>query len=89
MTFLPIVERELRVASRRRGLYWLRFTAGLIAAILCAWTFILPYAPHEAGIRSFYDLSAMAFASTAVFGLQASCDCLSEEKREGTLGLLF
>jgi len=32
MTFLPIVERELRVAARRRGTYWTRWfaAAGMI-----------------------------------------------------------
>src|SRR5580658_3566102 len=37
MTFLPVVERELRVASRRRGTYWGRLIvgrAGLAAAAL-------------------------------------------------------
>jgi hypothetical protein len=36
MTFLPIVDRELRVASRRRGTYWLRtvVASGIIA--VCA-----------------------------------------------------
>jgi len=29
MTFLPIVARELRVASRRRGTYWARTVAAL------------------------------------------------------------
>ena len=29
MTFLPIVERELRVAARRRSTYWIRFAIGL------------------------------------------------------------
>ena len=29
MTLLPIAERELRVASRRRGTYWLRSMLGL------------------------------------------------------------
>ncbi len=90
MTFLPIVERELRVAARRRGHYWTRFTAALIGACLCAWIILaLSEAPLEAGARAFTALAALAFVYTAIAGLQATADCLSEEKREGTLGLLF
>ena len=33
MTFLPIVARELRVASRRRWTYWGRFSAALLALL--------------------------------------------------------
>ena len=29
MTFLPIVERELRVAARRPGTYWTRWFAAM------------------------------------------------------------
>ncbi len=37
MTFLPIVERELRVAARRKGTYWSRIgAAGIAVAILAA-----------------------------------------------------
>ena len=32
MTFLPVVDRELRVAARRRGTYWTR----LLFAVVCA-----------------------------------------------------
>ena len=31
MTFLPIVERELRVASRRSGTYWSRLQVAVFA----------------------------------------------------------
>ena len=30
MTFLPIVERELRVAARRPATYWLRLGVALV-----------------------------------------------------------
>ena len=30
-TFLPIVSRELRVAARRRGTYWNRTLAAIVA----------------------------------------------------------
>ena len=37
MTFLPIVERELRVASRRRGTYWTRVIAAVAAVGVGGW----------------------------------------------------
>ena len=43
MTFLPVVDRELRVAARRRGTYWTRLLfagicAGLVGLVLMfAW----------------------------------------------------
>ena len=34
MNFLPVVERELRVAARRRSTYWLRsLTAGVVLVV--------------------------------------------------------
>jgi ABC-type transport system involved in cytochrome c biogenesis permease component len=91
MTLLPIVERELRVASRRPSLYRMRGLAALVAVGLCAWTIGLSSqrSAHEVGLVTFGVLSVMAFVYALVAGVQSSCDCLSEEKREGTLGLLF
>ena len=34
MTFLPIVDRELRVAARKRSTFWLRVVAALVAMII-------------------------------------------------------
>src|SRR6185503_19644596 len=36
MTFLPIVDRELRVAARRKGTYWSRLLAALLALLIFA-----------------------------------------------------
>ena len=41
MIFLPIVERELRVASRRRVTYWGRLVAAAGGAGLAAWILIV------------------------------------------------
>jgi ABC-type transport system involved in multi-copper enzyme maturation permease subunit len=91
MTFLPVVERELRVASRRRGTYWGRFTAGLIGAVLAAWTLLALAKQGEkiVGGFLFVVVSSVIFLYATVAGTLVTCDCLSEEKREGTLGLLF
>jgi hypothetical protein len=91
MTFLPIVDRELRVASRRRGTYWLRTLVGLGIIAACAWVFLasLGQTPHEVGQRMFYVLTGGALLYCLLVGTRTTADCLSEEKREGTLGLLF
>ena len=90
MTFLPIVDRELRVASRRRGTYWSRFAAALVGLALGGWIMMLDYnTPRELGALLFATLSGVMFLYVLFVGAQVTCDCLSEEKRDGTLGLLF
>jgi ABC-type transport system involved in multi-copper enzyme maturation permease subunit len=90
MTFLPIVERELRVASRRRGTYRVRFLAGLAGLLMAAWIVLVAQAPSkELGLGLFTTEAALLFFYTAIVGTLVTSDCLSEEKRDGTLGLLF
>jgi ABC-type transport system involved in multi-copper enzyme maturation permease subunit len=91
MTFLPIVARELRVASRRRMTYWARAAVALGAMI----TGIFIYA-DSVGVRSqllsqqiFVGLIGLSLLYCLLAGRFATADCLSAEKREGTLGLLF
>ena len=36
MTFLPIAERELRVAARRKGTYWSRLAAAALTLLIFA-----------------------------------------------------
>jgi ABC-type transport system involved in multi-copper enzyme maturation permease subunit len=91
MTFLPVVERELRVASRRRITYWTRFFAGLIAIGVCTWIWVAVGDSPKAELPKtlFYTLSVLAYVYCVLAGVIVTADCLSEEKREGTLGLLF
>src|ERR1041385_8310692 len=92
MTFLPIVERELRVAARRRGTQWMRFFAAL--AVLVVWLVLITGSQHtmppaQLGHQLFLALSILAFGFCLLAGVFLTADCLSSEKREGTLGLLF
>jgi ABC-type transport system involved in cytochrome c biogenesis permease component len=93
MTVLPIVERELRVAARRRGTWRARFWSALVAILVCGWVFLImaqpSTPPSEMGQSLFTGLAALAFVYCAAAGIRVTSDCLSEEKREGTLGLLF
>lgn len=95
MTFLPIVERELRVATRRRFTYWLRVVAAAVALIIGGGYFLLmtavPFAGpgFTVGGPLFAILTWLCLAVVLSAGLFFTSDCLSEEKREGTLGFLF
>lgn len=91
MRFLPIVERELRVASRRRAIYWTRASVALTAMVAATWVFtmLLHEPQREKGQIIFYVLTGASLAYCWLAGLRSTADCLSEEKREGTLGLLF
>jgi ABC-type transport system involved in cytochrome c biogenesis permease component len=92
MTFLPIVDRELRVAARRPGTYWGRLTiAGAAIAIAAFMAASLPvfFTPARAGASVFQSLAWFALVMVLLAGPRATADCLSAEKRDGTLGLLF
>jgi len=90
MTFLPIVDRQLRESSRRPATYRMRSLLALAA--LAIWFFLL-IAGTGSGIRKgmmlFIAIGVLALGFCLVAGIFLTADCLSEEKREGTLGLLF
>jgi ABC-type transport system involved in multi-copper enzyme maturation permease subunit len=91
MTFLPIVWRELRLASRRRATYWLRSAAALAILIAGTWLFVMWQGAQtrEMSTLLFGVLTGGAIIFALLSGPRATADCISEEKREGTLGLLF
>lgn len=86
MTFLPIVDRELRVRARWPSTYHGRWVAVAVALLLgMPW---LLSAPGN-GQKMFAWLSTLAFAYCLFEGVRQTSDCLSSERRAGTLGLLF
>ncbi len=91
MTFLPIVERELRVAARRPGTYRARLLVAVIATLIGSSIFLIEdgMPPQELGTYIFRGLAALSLVYCLAAGRRSTADCLSEEKREGTLGLLF
>ena len=91
MTFLPIVGRELRMASRQRNTYWTRSFVALAAIVTgtCFFGFSFQRPPQEIAQNGFIGLSVLALGYCLVAGRLFTADCLSGEKREGTLGLLF
>ena len=92
MTLLPIAERELRMTSRRILTYQNRFVVCLMALMvfmLCLATGNDNMPSARMGGKIFYVLSTLAFVYVLLAGIHWTSDCISREKREGTLGLLF
>jgi ABC-type transport system involved in multi-copper enzyme maturation permease subunit len=92
MTFLPIVERELRFRARRSQTYQLRAGLGLAAILVALGTITLGGGgrnPGQTGAEVFWMLSAAAFVMCLFTGPLLAADSLSLEKRERTLQILF
>ena len=91
MTFLPIVAREMRSAARRSGTYWIRSGAALALILVGTWIFLMMRndSPRTIATILFSLLTGAAVMYSLLAGVSATADCLSQEKREGTLGLLF
>src|SRR5512146_595113 len=93
MNWLPIVDRELRVASRKRSTFWLRVAAA-ITGLVTGGAFLLlgvlrGASSAQMGSILFEIVTWLCLGAGLSAGLFFTSDCLSEEKREGTLGLLF
>lgn len=92
MIFLPLVHRELRIASRRRGTYLSRtVVAGIVVGL---WLMVsAASARHvstpELARNLFWTYGILAMLYGLLSGVFFTADSLSAERREGTLGLLF
>src|ERR1022692_4698140 len=93
MNCLPIVGRELRLAARKRSTFWLRVAAALTAMVIGSGCILFSLVPgsrmFQMGSVLFNVLTWLCLGAGLSAGLFFTSDCLSEEKREGTLGLLF
>ncbi len=93
MTGFPIVDRELKVRSRFGRTYFWRMvlTAGgvvMVFALLQAGG-VVGRNPVAMGETLFECLSWLGIVYTLLAGPVLTADCLSHEKRQGTLHLLF
>lgn len=92
MTLLPVVAREMSVMARRKSMYWSRGVTAIVALLVMLWLLIVSASQLSfaaLGGSIFLVLSSLCFVFAVLVGMQATADCVSEEKREGTLGLLF
>ena len=91
MRFLPIVQRELRVSARRWSTYWVRTWIALLVILASVWIVLasVDEPPQAVAQYLFYSVTGGALLYCLLIGVRTTADCLSEEKRAGTLGLLF
>jgi ABC-type transport system involved in multi-copper enzyme maturation permease subunit len=90
--FLPIIQRELRAASRRRSTRRVRWWTALIALAItvCGLAFMsVSRGLRGSGGSLFAVLTGYACFLCLVSGVLLTADTLARERREGTLGLLF
>ena len=91
MIVWPVLEREPRMRARQGTFYWSRCVAAAVASLLAVYS-----AGNFGGILSSAAVGSATFATLSWLGLllafaafAVTADCLSVERRQGTLGLLF
>jgi ABC-type transport system involved in multi-copper enzyme maturation permease subunit len=90
MTFLPILDRELRIRARARGTYWTRFAVALVGVLICLQAMELGASavPGRLGYFVFNSVVAAGFLVSCSACL-LTADAISGERRDGTLDLLL
>jgi ABC-type transport system involved in multi-copper enzyme maturation permease subunit len=89
MNFLPVITRELQAQARQSFTYWLR-ALGLLL-LLGGSVFFISDELFEANLggRLFGSMHLLCYLAIWLFVPLSAADCISRERREGTLGLLF
>jgi len=83
-----VIGRELRVAARQPFTYWLR-TAGVAALLVVCGYAVLTRTSEIKGAEFFSFIHLVLFIAIWVVVPLLTADCISSERREGTLPLLF
>ena len=89
---LPVVGRELLVSARRPASYWTRSAfVGLLLLLVAvlAWSPVWALSVGRQGVAVFSISAMLLFFYSLFSGIILTADCLSSERREGTLALLF
>jgi hypothetical protein len=92
MNVLPLVAYELRAALRRPSTYRIRMGCAVGAMAVAIWSVFIwsAWRPLAAVGKSYFEtLALLGFSGSVFAGLILAADSFSQEKREGTLGLLF
>src|SRR5258706_11370723 len=86
MRFLSVAERELRAGARHKWTYRSRWiTAAAFLALLAWLIWVFSFRSRQV----FQTYSTLTFFFCLIFSAARTADCLSSERREGTMGLLF
>jgi len=89
MILLPVIEREFRAIARQSLTYNLRVLGVLALVVVLAMFWLEGRAGPDAGEQLFVDFHRTLFFSIWLLVPLLTADCLSRERREGTLPLLF
>ena len=90
MNAAAVIVRELRAESRRAANYWLRvLAAGALILVFASIMLSTQLSPSGWGPVLFEGLNETLMYAFWILVPLMTADCVSREKREGTLGLLF
>ncbi|HLH56288.1 MAG TPA: ABC transporter permease [Verrucomicrobiae bacterium] len=91
MRFLLVAARELRSAARQKATYRVRWATASIFFGLLVWLLWASggFINHAAIPRIFRSYSVLTLLYCLFISAVRTADCISGERREGTLGLLF
>ena len=91
MNLFPVITRELQVQARQASTNRMRWIAA--GAVMLIWCFLMTMgnraSPHERAQVIFIAIGIVCLGYVMMAGIFQTADCISEERREGTLGLLF
>lgn len=89
MNALPVIWRELRAQARQPFTFWLRVLAvGLLLLGGLWFASARDFTPGQGGFL-FGQMHLLMYCALWLLVPLGTADCLSRERREGTLGLLF
>jgi ABC-type transport system involved in multi-copper enzyme maturation permease subunit len=90
MNSLPVIVRELRAESRNPATYWMRFGAAAVLLAVLAFTALTTQrVTANTGRELFRSLHIGLQMAIWILVPLLAADCISRERRENTLGLLF
>lgn len=89
MILLPVIERELRAAARHAFTYLLRVAGALLLLVAFVMFELHGHSGPGSGGQLFGWFHAALFCAIWLLVPLLAADCLSRERREGTLPLLF
>jgi ABC-type transport system involved in multi-copper enzyme maturation permease subunit len=91
MRFLSVADRELRSAARQKTTYRTRWLTAAVFFGLLVWLLWVShgFTNPRAAPKVFAVFSVLTFLYCLFLATARTADCISEERREGTLGLLF
>src|SRR4051794_37764489 len=86
---LSILHREMRVASRRPWTFRVRLWTNIVAFVIAAPTLVFTRGSSHVGAGILKAVTFISFWFCLLQGVRWAAGSIGEEKREGTLGLLF